>query len=189
MAHPPHIWHTSEDVARMLQAQKSATGWRAICPAHAGHNRTSLSITEGRDREGNPMTLLHCFAQECSIEAICEALSIHISQLFAIQPAYAKATRNAPRAKSPGIARLKQQPVPATPDEIAQIMLEEMIVSDPAFIQECVPARAKMWALAQASPRAREALTRALQAAHLPSVQVWAQLADEHRSVPHGVDK
>ena len=29
---------------------------------------------------------------------------------------------------------------PLTPDEIALVMLEEMIVSDPQWIQECAPA-------------------------------------------------
>jgi hypothetical protein len=52
-----------------------------------------------------------------------------------------------------------------SPDAIAQIMLEEMIVSDPQWIQDCAPARAKMWELAQASPKARTQLSLALRQA------------------------
>ena len=66
-----------------------------------------------------------------------------------------------------------------TPDEIAQILLEEMIVSDPSWIQECAPARQKMWALAEASPKAKEALTKALYHGHLSPKAFWQTLAAE----------
>src|SRR4029453_13644387 len=98
---------------------------------------------------------LHCFAHDCDIEDICAEMGIEVRNLYSIQPDYAKATKHVPRAKSPRIDKLKHMEQP-TPDEIAQILLEEMIVSDPAFIHECAPARQKLWQLAHVSPKAQE---------------------------------
>lgn len=188
-APPVHHWYGPAEIAALLDATPHGTHWRAACPAHGGGNRQALAIREGRDAAGHPMTLLHCFAHECTVADICAALGIDVRQLFCLEPAYSKATRHTPRAKSPGIARLKQQTVPATPDEMALIMLEEMIVSDPAFIQECAPARAKMWELAQASPLARETFTKALREAQIPTAHFWAQLASEQKGEGYVVDE
>jgi hypothetical protein len=111
-------------------------------------------------------------------------MGIEVRNLFCVHPDYGRATRFAPRARSPRIDRLKAMAEP-TPGEIAQILLEEMIVSDPPFIQECTPARQKMWELAQASPKARAAFTRALHAARLPAVPFWEALATEMDGEPH----
>jgi hypothetical protein len=159
---------------------KHGKEWRAPCPVHGGDSTTCLSIGEGVDRYGYPMTLLHCFAHECAVEDICAEMGIEVKNLFCVQQHYAREIQRAPRARSPRIARLRQMEEP-TPDEIAQILLEEMIVSDPAFIEECAGARQKMWELAQASPHARAALTAALvHASYIPST-FWAQLAHEQR--------
>lgn len=176
--HPPpgpHIWFTPEDCAAMLDGVKHGNHWRAACPAHAGDNPQSLSIREGTDKYGHPMTLLHCFAHGCTFDEICEAMGIPTRNMFCMHPDYAKETRNAPRAKSPRINRLKAMEEPS-PDEIAQILLEEMIVSDPAWIQTCTPAREKMWELAQASAVAKEQLTKALQQARLTPALFWDTL-------------
>jgi hypothetical protein len=121
------------------------------------------------------MTLLHCFARGCAIEDICAAMGIEMKGLFCIHPDYARATRHAPRARSPRVHRLRTMQDPS-PDEIAQIMLEEMIVSDPQWIQACEPARKKMWELAQASPRARAQLSAALKNAGFNPALFWNTL-------------
>src|SRR5262245_23825648 len=95
---PEHTWVSPSTIAAMLEAVRHGDHWRAACPAHSGENPQSLSIREGRDKYGHPMTLLHCFAHECSIEDICRALGISVRHLFCIQPDYAKATQNLPRA-------------------------------------------------------------------------------------------
>ena len=177
-----HIWYTPAACAAMLEGISQGDHWRARCPAHGGENTQALTIREGKDRYGNPMTLLHCFAHQCSIEDMCAAMGIDVRTLFCIHPDYAKATRAAPRAGGPRIARLKALPAPASADAIAQILLEEMIVSDPQFIQECVPARAKMLELATASPAARESFTRALHEAKIYPAHFWETLRAESES-------
>ncbi len=174
----PHRWYTPADCSALLLGVKHGKGYRALCPVCRDPRNDALSIREGIDKYGHPMTLLHCFAQDCEIQDLCAAMGIEVRNLFCIHPDYAKATRNTPRANSPRIDRLKAMEEPE-PDEIAQILLEEMIVSDPAWIQECTPARQKMWELASASPKAKEALTKALYQAHLIPTAFWHTLAAE----------
>ncbi len=174
----PHRWYTPADCSVLLLGVKHGQGYRAPCPVCHDPRTDALSLREGRDRDGHPMTLLHCFAQGCDIQDLCAVMGIEVRNLFYIHPDYAKATRGTPRARSPRIDRLKAMEEPS-PDEIAQILLEEMIVSDPAFIQECVPARQKMWELAQASHRNKEALTKTLFEAHLSPGTFWQTLAAE----------
>ena len=173
-----HTWYTAADIAAQLDARKHGAHWRARCPAPGGDNPQSLSIKEGVDSHGNPTTLLYCFAHQCRIEDICEALGIAVVSLFCIHPDYAKATKNAPRAKSPRLDRLQTVREPSA-DEIAQILLEEMIVSDPAWIQGCQPARAKMWALAQASIQAKASFFKALGEAGISVNLFWRVLSAE----------
>ena len=176
--HIPHRFYSADVIADLLHAHPYGGGWRAACPAHAGDNPTSLSIRAGTDQYGNPCTLLHCFAQQCDVKDICEALGIQVPNLFAIQPQYARETRRAPRAHSPRIDRLRGMPEP-TPDDIALILLEEMIISDPEFIQSCEPARRKLWELAQASVQAHDRLTRMLRQAGISPTLFWHALAAE----------
>lgn len=172
-----HRWYTPADCAALLRGVKHGDHYRAPCPLHPG-NPTSLSIRQGRDKYGHPVTLMHCFAFDCAIQDICAAMGIDVRNLFCFHPDYAKATRNVPRAHGPRINRLKTMEEP-TSDEIAQILLEEMIVSDPEWIQTCVPARQKMWELAQASPNAKHVLTKALQAARLTPSIFWSTLEQD----------
>jgi hypothetical protein len=65
-----------EILARCQRVHRSGDGWVALCPAHADRN-PSLSI-----RESEAKILLHCFAG-CTVETICAALKIKISDLFA----------------------------------------------------------------------------------------------------------
>jgi hypothetical protein len=173
-----HHWYTPAECAAMLGGEPHGDRFRAACPAHQGSNPTALGIAQGRDRDGNPMTLLHCFANQCPIEDICAAMGLDVKDLFCIHPTFARTHRHGPRARSPRVDRLKAMPEP-TPDEIAQIVLEEMIVSDPAWIQECTPARVKMWEIAQASPRARALFTHALHQAKLQPSRFWEVLAQD----------
>jgi hypothetical protein len=176
-----HLWFTPYQIAAILDGRQHGAQYRAKCPAHDGDNPESLSIKEGRDKNGNPCTLLHCFAHGCKVEDICAAIGIPMRCLFCIQGEYGRTTKHLSRAHSPRINRLKSLEEPSS-DEIAQILLEEMIVSDPAWIQECAPAREKMWALAEASPRTREMFTRALRQAQLNTLQFWNTLAHEMES-------
>jgi hypothetical protein len=154
-----HIWYTPAEIAAWLDGKQHGKQWRARCPVHGGDNASAMGIAQGRDRQGNPMTLLHCFAHQCAIEDICAALGIEVRNLFCVHPLYA---RNAPpRGRSPRISRLAALEI-VKPDDIAQVMLEEMIVSDPDFIQTCAPARAKTWELASRSAHAKAKLTQAL---------------------------
>jgi hypothetical protein len=174
----PHTWFTAADLAAQLSARQHGDHWRAACPAHGGENPQALKIKEGTDSQGNPMTLLHCYAHQCPIEAICAALGIQVVNLFCIHPTYAKATRHAPRAKSPRLDKLKSIPEPSR-DDIAQILLEEMIVSDPEWIQTCAPARAELWALAQQSLATKSAFFVALKTAGIAVNPFWRALAAE----------
>jgi hypothetical protein len=177
----PHVWYTPEDCAAFLQATRHGAQWRATCPAHGGDNPTALAITRGEDKNGHPVTLLYCFAHHCPVEDICAAMGIQVANLFCIQLAYGTATRNAPRAKSPRIQQMKQGQEPATSDEIALLLLEEMSVSDPEWIKTCAPARQKMWELGHASPKARAILMQALREAHLTPTRFWNDLAKEYQ--------
>jgi CHC2 zinc finger len=69
---------TTEILSRLKGVRQSRQGWIAQCPAHEDRS-PSLSI-----REGNGKALLHCFAG-CTIEAICAATGIRVSDLFAEQ--------------------------------------------------------------------------------------------------------
>lgn len=67
---------TSSDILSRLQGvRRSPNGWMARCPAHEDRS-PSLSV-----REGEGKVLLHCFAA-CSIEAICAAIGVRVSDLF-----------------------------------------------------------------------------------------------------------
>jgi hypothetical protein len=178
-----HHWYTPAECAAILGGKAHGDRWRAPCPAHGGSNPTALGIAQGRDRDGNPMTLLHCFARDCSVEAICAAIGLEVKDLFCIHPAFARAHRHVPRSRSPRLAQIRRQTNPLTADEIAQIMLEEMIMSDPQWIQDCIPARAKMWELAQASPKCRALLSHALHTAGIRPSSFWDALAREREGL------
>jgi hypothetical protein len=74
----------AEVLSRLKMVRRSRAGWIARCPAHQDRS-PSLSIREG---DGGRI-LLHCFAG-CTVEAICVALRIKLSDLFsrsgAVQP-------------------------------------------------------------------------------------------------------
>lgn len=179
---PVHRWYTPDDCAALLLATKHGNGYRAPCPVCLDPRTDALSIREGSDKYGHPMTLLHCFAQQCEIENLCAAMGIQVRDLFSVHPAYVYATRHAPRAASPRIDRLKAIPEPS-PDDIAQIMLEEMMVSDPVFLEECLPARETLWRLMQEHQR-QSALVKTLRQAGYSVRDTLQRLREEFPSVP-----
>jgi len=65
-----------EEFLGVLEGVKpTGSGWKGMCPAH--DDRTpSLSV-----KEGERGILLRCWAG-CSLEAICQALGIHVRDLF-----------------------------------------------------------------------------------------------------------
>jgi predicted protein tyrosine phosphatase len=66
-----------EEIVELLHARRSGSGWIARCPAHADRS-PSLSIHEGDARR----VLIHCFGG-CSIKAVCTAMGVAVSDLFA----------------------------------------------------------------------------------------------------------
>jgi hypothetical protein len=62
-------------LARLSGVRRSGCGWQAVCPAH-DDKHPSLSITTRNEK-----ILVFCHAR-CSIESICAALKIKVSDLF-----------------------------------------------------------------------------------------------------------
>jgi hypothetical protein len=65
----------SDILTKLDGVRKSRDGWSARCPAHRDR-APSLSI-----REDNGKVLLHCFAA-CTVEEVCAAMGIGLSELF-----------------------------------------------------------------------------------------------------------
>lgn len=184
---PAHRWYTPDDCAALLLAVKHGNGYRAPCPVHRGDSTTALHIFLGTDKYGHPKTVLYCHAHQCPRAAICAEMGIEVKNLYSVQPAYAKATQSAPRAHSPRLDRLKTMEEPS-PDDIAQILLEEMMVSDPVFLDECPPARETLWRLMQEHQR-QPALTKALRQAGYSVRDTLRGLREEFPHVPeHAAD-
>jgi hypothetical protein len=78
---------TAAELAARLHARRSGSGWIAKCPAHP--DRTpSLSVREGDAGRA----LIFCHAG-CSVEAICAALKIKLSDLFCESGTYKPKSR------------------------------------------------------------------------------------------------
>lgn len=175
-----HHWVSPQELAERLGGDKAGHGWRAPCPGHASENPTTLSIREGTDRHGNPVTLLKCFVG-CDMETILGALGLQLSDLFCVRTPYA--SPGLPARPTPRTERLRTMQTPSG-DDIALIMLEEMIVSDPHFLEECPPARDKMWELGQ-DPAKRQRLNVALREARHDPARMWSMLRAEQGGM-HG---
>lgn len=65
-----------EFLSRLSNVKQERNGWQATCPAHDDRN-PSLHVSEGN----NGRILVKCFAG-CSVEQICSALGIDVSDLF-----------------------------------------------------------------------------------------------------------
>lgn len=175
----PHHWYSPGEIAALLDARAYTNLWRARCPAHGGDNPTALTIREGTSQDGLPMTLLHCHAHQCPVEEICRALGITVAELFVSRPDRAPRSPEAQRLwHHPASRQLAQSPDPATPDDIAELLLIEMIASDPAWFETCVPARRTCLRLGQ-DPARKIRLSRAFRAAGWHAERVWQTLGQE----------
>ena len=65
-----------EVLGRLKRVRRSGNSYVALCPAHDDRHNRSLSITQAGER-----LLLYCF-RECTVEMICDALGIRVSDLF-----------------------------------------------------------------------------------------------------------
>lgn len=177
-----HIFYSAETLAQRLGGRRAGRNtWRAKCPAHQGDNPTSLSITTRRTDDGYPITLLHCHAHDCRLEDICAALDIPLSGLWAVPPA--KMTRRPlPSYSSPRLHAFALRETPGDADEIATLLLEEMIVSDPEWMATCREARTVLWQLSRDHER-RMGFEQALIDAKLDPLVFWRTLAAEQGDV------
>ena len=172
-----HHWIAPNEIAALLDATPHGQTWRARCPAHGGDNPQSLHIAEGVARDGTPLTLLYCYAHQCSVQDICAALAIPLTGLWCIRP-HAPAR---PRGhKQPALPpRKKGDHTAYTPDDLAEAMLAEMLVSDPVFLAKCPGARETLWRLGQ-EPARKRVLFTALEEARQSPRAVWATLVAEY---------
>lgn len=100
--------------------RRSGRGWIARCPSHDDRS-PSLSITEARDGK----LLLHCFAG-CSVEAICQAIRINLSDLFADSKTARQPEPEIVRAANQKISALRSWLAPGERDrEITVVATEE----------------------------------------------------------------
>ncbi len=92
------------ELAERLRARRSGAGWIGCCPAHKDRG-PSLSIGEN-----NGKILLHCFAG-CTVEAICTAIGISVSDLFS-EPCAAQPKPRALREAEKAITDLRSRLTP-----------------------------------------------------------------------------
>ena len=171
-----HHWYSPDEIAAQLDATQHGATWRAKCPAHGGENTTALRIAEGVARDGTPLTLLYCHAHQCSVADICAALDIPLTGLWCVRPdAPARPRGWKPPALPP---RKKGDHTAYTPDDLAEAMLAEMLVSDPAWFATCIGARETCWRLGQ-EPARKYRLSAAMASAGLRVLEQWARLASE----------
>ncbi|MBI4468897.1 MAG: DUF3987 domain-containing protein [Acidobacteria bacterium] len=76
MQHSPTRVSVDTILNRLEGVKESASGWRALCPAHEDRN-PSLSLRVG----GGGRLLLKCHAQ-CSLESVVAALGLTVNDLF-----------------------------------------------------------------------------------------------------------
>jgi|SRR5215472_10554066 len=96
---------TAEEIADRVRAKPNGVGFIARCPGHRDHS-PSLSIREG----SGGRVLLHCFAG-CTVESICDALRIKVSDLFSA-PRTAEPKSRAVREAEKQIASLRSRLTP-----------------------------------------------------------------------------
>jgi hypothetical protein len=101
---------------RLKGVKRNGAGWIARCPAHADKS-PSLSI-----REENGRVLFHCFAG-CTLEAICSALGIRISDLFSQPRAFKKPEPPAVRDAQKHIAELRSRLTPRDREREVTVVL------------------------------------------------------------------
>ena len=86
-------------LSRLPDATEVGGEWSVCCPAHED-GRASLSITQGTDGR----VLLHCFAG-CPVDAICDAVDLQVTDLFARASTLATATHPPQSLEKLGLCR------------------------------------------------------------------------------------
>jgi hypothetical protein len=113
-------------LGRLKGVRRSGDGWIARCPAHGDRN-PSLSICE-RDQK----ILLYCHAG-CSVEAVCAAMRIRVSDLFAAPRDFRNSEPDIVRYAHRQIAGLRSRLTPAERERPTTVVLASLENPDPAI--------------------------------------------------------
>jgi hypothetical protein len=113
-------------LGRLKGVRRNGNGWTALCPAHADKS-PSLSV-----RNESARVLLHCFAG-CTIEAICEALSIRLSDLFSEPRAARKPEPRIVREAQKQITGLRSRLTPGDRERAVTVVLADETNLDAAI--------------------------------------------------------
>jgi hypothetical protein len=113
-------------LARLKGVRRSPQGWMAQCPAHGDRN-PSLSI-----REDEGKILLHCFAG-CTVETICGAVGIRVSDLFIQSRAFQKREPPIVRAVERELAGFRNRLTPRDRDRAVTVVLASREAIDAAI--------------------------------------------------------
>ena len=90
-----------EFVGRLQGVTGRGPRWRAICPAHeTRHDTRTLSVLDA----GDGRILVKCFAN-CTIDAICGALAIDLSDLFPPRETFKGDDKRPPKIRKPWTPR------------------------------------------------------------------------------------
>lgn len=113
-------------LARLQGVRPNGTGWLARCPAHEDRN-PSLSV-----RDENERVLLHCFAG-CTVEDICAALKIKLSDLFAKRREIQKPEPRIVREAQKRISGLRSRLTPGDRERAVTVVLADETNLDAAI--------------------------------------------------------
>jgi CHC2 zinc finger len=113
-------------LARLNGVRCNGAGWMARCPAHQDRS-PSLSI-----REENLKILLHCFGG-CSIEAVCLALEIKVSELFDKRSQLHKPAPRIVRETQTRINGLRSRLTPGDRERVVTVVLADEATLDSAI--------------------------------------------------------
>ena len=109
-------------IARLHGVRECGSGrWRARCPACDSTNATVLAVTETSDG----VVLLKCFREDCTAEAIAQAVGLDTSDLFPPRTIEAQGWKEQRRRKG---ARPPRMSCPQVADAIAVELLEVMLL-------------------------------------------------------------
>ena len=178
-----HHWYSPEEIAGLLSARPQGRGWRGQCPVHGGDNPTSLSIAAGTAKDGNPLTLVHCHAHQCSAVDICLAIGIPVAGLWCVVPDTV-AHRQPLRSRGPAVQAFALREDAGTVDDVLFLLLLAHLSTAPGdtpdgdFIMTCVPARQELWRLVQDHAR-RVAFHEALKRAGIETLRFWRMVEQE----------
>jgi hypothetical protein len=111
---------------RLQSVRRNGVGWMARCPAHADKS-PSLSV-----RDENERVLLHCFAG-CTVEDICAALEIKVSELFSKRREMHKPEPRVVREAQKWITGLRSRLTPGDRERPVTVVLADRTNLDAAI--------------------------------------------------------